>query len=67
MLKSGAKLLLIGLVMLAIGAPLAKATDGMHGRTADICIGVSIVLCLAGVSTALYGLVKVLAGCFERT
>ncbi len=43
MVKSGEKLIGIGLLMMAIGAPLAKATDDMKGATASAAICVSQV------------------------
>jgi len=66
MVKSAAKLMGIALLMMAVGAPLAKATDDMKGTTATVAIAVSIILCIAGAATFLYGLVKLIAGLVKR-
>ncbi len=67
MVKSAAKLIGIALLMMAVGAPLAKATDDMKGIPAAVAIGVSILLCIAGAATFLYGLFKLIAGLIKRT
>ncbi len=67
MIKSAAKLMGIALLMMAIGAPLAKATDDMKGTAAAVVIAISIILCIGGAATFLFGLFKLIAGLIKRT
>ncbi|HLK13415.1 MAG TPA: hypothetical protein VKT78_01300 [Fimbriimonadaceae bacterium] len=66
MTKSGLKLILLGILLFAVGGPLAKATDGMKGQTAEICIVASLILCFFALATFLYGLGKLILGLVKK-
>lgn len=66
MAKSGGKLILLSIVMIAIGIPCAYAVDQTKGQIAAALIWASLLLCLGGAALFILGLVKLVAGMIRR-
>jgi hypothetical protein len=66
MAKSGAKLIGVGIVLFAVGVPLAYLVDVTKEPLRNVLIGSSITLCIGGAAVFLYGLVKLAAGLIRR-
>lgn len=66
MAKSGLKLIGVGIVLFAVGVPLAYLVDVTKEPLRNVLIFASIILCIGGAAVFLYGLVKLAAGLVKR-
>lgn len=66
MVKSGGKLIGMGVLSLGVGVVLAYQVDNAKGSVASGLIVASLILCLAGAAVFLYGIYKLIAGLFNR-
>jgi len=67
MAKSGAKIIGVAILCLAIGVPLAYVADEIKGPAVRVVIYSSIILSLTGVALLLLGLFKLVAGLVKRS
>jgi len=67
MVKSGAKLIGVAVVLMAVGIVCAYQVDQSKGTALTIMVYAALILCLGGAAAFLLGLYKLVVGLVKRS